>query len=357
VPVSEQGFADLVAAVLEAAGRLAGDLASPTVFEVLTAAGILAARDAEPDVLVCEVGLGGRLDSTNVLDLGIAVITGIAVDHRAELGDDIAGIAAEKAAIIKSGNDVVTGAGGVALTVVREAAERAGASSLAAVGADIPWRGEERGRDGVAVEVGEPPLRVSTPLIGGFQERNLAVAVEVARVLERRGTPIADEAVVRGAASVSWPGRMQWLPGTPALLIDGCHNTEAVAAMTAAAQPLCAGHHTVVVFGAMADKELGPMVAALRPLGAEVVFTAPATERAADPELLAAMWGAGATTAPDVATALTQARRSAGDDGVVVACGSLYVAGEALAASGATGDRGVDGVQPLTRPGRRRAWL
>ncbi len=339
-PVAEQRFADLIAEVLEgAAARLHGGLGSPTAFEVVTAAGILAARDARPDLLICEVGLGGRLDSTNILDLGVAVVTGIAVDHRDQLGDDIAGIAAEKAAIIKAGNDVVTGADGVALAVVRAAADRAGASSLAAVGTDLPWRGFERGRDGVMVEIDDPPLRLATPLIGAFQAHNLAVAAHVARVLDRRGVAIPDDSLVRGAATVRWPGRMQWVDGSPALLVDGCHNPEAAAAMVAAAAPLCSGHRTVIVFGAMADKDLGAMVAALRPLGDAVIFTAPSSSRAANPATLAALWGSDADTAADVASALALARRSAGPDGVVVACGSLYVVGETLEAAGA-GARG-----------------
>jgi dihydrofolate synthase/folylpolyglutamate synthase len=339
-PVAEQRFADLVARVLEGAAGVDSALGSPTVFEMVTAAGILAARDARPDLLICEVGLGGRLDSTNVLDLGVAVVTGIAVDHRDQLGDDIAGIAAEKAAIIKPGNDVVTGADGVALGVVRAAALTAGAHSFTAVGTEVPWRGQERGRDGVIVALEDPPLTLATPLIGAFQERNLAVAGHVARVLDRGGTSIPDQAVALGAVTVRWPGRMQWIAGSPSLLVDGCHNVDAVAAMVAAALPLCRGHRTVVVFGAMADKELDAMLAALRPLGDEVIFTAPSTGRAAPAATLAALWGGGATTAPDVAGALELARRSAGGDGVVVACGSLYVAGEALAAAGARGRPG-----------------
>jgi dihydrofolate synthase/folylpolyglutamate synthase len=127
---------------------------------------------------------------------------------------------------------------------------------------------------------------------------------------------------------------MQWLDGSPPLLVDGCHNTEAVAAMVAAALPLCAGRRTVAIFGAMADKELDPMLAALRGLTEEVVLTKPATARAASVADLARLWGAEAQTAPDVASALAMARDRAGDSGVVVACGSLYVAGEALEAAG-----------------------
>jgi dihydrofolate synthase/folylpolyglutamate synthase len=331
-PIAEQGFADLIALVLDAAAAMPGAHGSPTVFEVVTAAGVVAARDADPDVLVCEVGLGGRLDSTNVLDLGVAVVTGIAVDHATELGHDLAGIAAEKAAIIKPGNDVVTGAEGVALEVIRAAAARAGASSFAAVGTELPWHGEELGRSGITVDVVDPPLHLTSPLIGGFQRPNLAVAAHTARALSHRGTPVGDTAIAEGAARVQWPGRMQWIDGSPALLIDGCHNTEAVAAMVAAAIPLCHGHRVVAVFGAMADKELDDMLAALRPLTDDVVFAAPATPRAAAADDLARRWGAGALTAGSVAAAIATARPAAGPDGVVVVCGSLYVAGEALEA-------------------------
>jgi dihydrofolate synthase / folylpolyglutamate synthase len=339
-PIAEDRFAELVFCVLDAATGIPGDLGSATVFELVTAAGIVAARDERPDLLITEVGLGGRLDSTNVLDLGVAVVTGIAVDHRAELGDEIAGIAAEKAAIIKPGNDVVTGASGVALDVVRDRADRVGAASFSAVGTDIPWDGEELGRAGIAVEIAAPFLRIRAPLIGGFQERNTAMAAQVCRILGRRGTSIPDQAIVRGAAAVRWPGRMQWIEGTPALLVDGCHNAEAVAAMVAAAIPLCAYRRTVAVFGAMADKEIDAMLAALRPLTREVVFTEPSTARAAPAAALAAAWGDGGSVAADVPAALAAARTLAAEHGVVVACGSLYVAGETLEVAGVrtTGD-------------------
>jgi dihydrofolate synthase/folylpolyglutamate synthase len=334
-PVAEQRFADLIAQVLEAAEGLPAAVGSPTVFEVVTAAGIIAARDEAPDVLICEVGLGGRLDSTNVLDLGVAVITGIALDHAAELGRDIAGIAAEKAAIIKPGNDVVTGADGVTLDVIRAAAERTGARSLTAVwGHDAVVRGVERGRAGVSLEMSNLPVRLTTPLIGNFQLRNLAVAAHTALTITRRGIPIPDQALVDGAASVRWPGRMQWIDGSPSVLVDACHNTQAVTAMVDGALPLCGDRHVVAIFGAMADKEIDDMLVALRPLTTEVVFAAPNTPRAASATDLALRWGAGATTAGSVAAALTAARAQAGTDGVVVACGSLYVAGEALEALG-----------------------
>ena len=213
---------------------------SPTVFEVVTAAGIVAAREAAPDVLICEVGLGGRLDSTNVLDLGVAVVTGIALDHAAELGRDLAGIAAEKAAIIKPGNDVVTGARGRGARGDPHARPRgAGATSSTAYGRDMWWRCEDLGRAGVAVETGDPPCACAAPLIGGFQCRNLVVAAHTARALGRRGVAIPDAALVDGAARGALAGADAVDRGLPGAPRRRCHNTQAVTAMVAAAQPLC----------------------------------------------------------------------------------------------------------------------
>ena len=342
-PVSDETFADLIDRVVVAAKRMPSDLGSPTVFEVLTAAGILAARDQEPDILITEVGLGGRLDSTNVLDLGVAVVTGIAVDHRAELGDDLDGIAAEKAAIIKPGNDVVSGATGSPLSVIRRRATEVEARSFVALGFEVAFTGEECGRSGVAAAIGTPPLHVTSPLIGGFQARNLAVAVTVCRALTSRGPAIPDHAVLTGAAAVRWPGRMQWMEGSPPLLIDGAHNPAAVGAMAEAAAPLCSGHRTVAVFGAMADKDVPAMLDALRPLTTEVVFTEPASPRAVPVSELVRLWGAPSATAPTVAEALATAQALAGPNGVVVVCGSLYVAGEALEAADSLGWDGAAG--------------
>lgn len=355
-PITDAALADLIDRVIDAADRMPAELGRPSVFEVLTAAGILTARAEQPDILVTEVGLGGRLDSTNVLDLGVAVVTGIALDHRAELGDDIDGIAAEKAAIIKAGNDVVTGAVGSPLAVIRQRAAQAGARSFVALGEDLAISGEEHGRAGVSAAIGTPPLRVATPLIGGFQVHNLGVAVAACRALSRRGRDIPDDAIVAGGAAVHWPGRMQWLDGAPALLIDGGHNPAAVAAMAEAAAPLCRGRRTVAVFGAMADKDVGPMLTALRGLTGEVVFTQPASPRAVPAAELAGRWGGPSSSAPSVAEALTTARSLAGPDGVVVACGSLYLAGEALQAATVLGWGGGSERPVPRRPGPRRAW-
>ena len=175
VPISEVEFGALVSRVWEAAEPLPEEL-QPTGFEVLTAAGILAAREADAEVLVCEVGLGGRLDSTNVLDLGVAAVTNVALDHQDLLGETIPEIAREKAAIIKPGNRAVTGASEPGLSEVRARAAQVGAV-LTVVGADVPFTGRSAGMGGVAVDssLQRPPdlgARSAAGCVSGRQHRH-----------------------------------------------------------------------------------------------------------------------------------------------------------------------------------------
>jgi dihydrofolate synthase / folylpolyglutamate synthase len=329
-PMTEAEFGDLVATVGEAAEALPEEL-QPTGFEVLTAAGILAARRAGADVLVCEVGLGGRLDSTNVLDLGVAVVTNVALDHQDLLGATIPEIAREKAAIIKPGNLAVTGAVEPALAIVRERAAKVGVT-LRVVGGDVAYAGRSEGMAGVSVETvfAGSAVRVRAPLRGAFQVANIATAVAVCDALRDTGIAIDAAAVESGCATVRWPGRMDWIEGRPPLLIDGAHNPAGMAAMVASARGLVAGRRCVAIFAAMGNKDVASMAAGLRDLTSEIVVTAPAVERAMAPEKLSGLFDPPAAIEPDVAAALEHARRLAGPDGVVVVCGSLYLAGEVL---------------------------
>src|SRR3984957_1194820 len=330
VPISEAEFGALVSRVWEAAEALPEEL-QPTGFEVLTAAGILAARRADAEVLVSVVGLGGRLDSTNVLDLGVAVVTNVALDHQDLLGDTIPEIAREKAAIIKPGNRAVTGAVEPALAIVRTRAAEVGAT-LAVVGGDVPFSGHASGLHGVEVETrfAGQPVSVKAPLRGEFQIANIATAVAVCDALRESGLAIDASALVRGVATVRWQGRMDWIEGEPSVLIDGAHNPAGMAAMVASARDLIGSRRCVAVFAAMRNKDAASMAAGLHQLTAEVIATAPAVERATPPEDLARLFDPPALVAPDVESALRQARALAGPEGVVVICGSLYLAGEAL---------------------------
>ena len=329
-PVTETEFGALVARVWEAAEALPEEL-QPTGFEVLTAAGILAAREADAEVLVCEVGLGGRLDSTNVLDLGIAVVTNVALDHQDLLGETIPEIAREKAAIIKPGNLVVTGATEPALTEVRARVAQVGAA-LTVVGVDVPFTGDSAGMRGVVVDTlfDGCAIALRAPLRGRFQVANVATAVAVCDALRATGFAISTDDVVRGCATVRWQGRMDWIDGEPPLLIDGAHNPAGMAAMVASARELIGDRRCVAVFAAMRNKDVQSMAAGLSELTREIVVTAPAVERATPPADLARLFDPPAQVAAGVPAALHRARQLAGGDGVIVVCGSLYLAGEVL---------------------------
>ena len=327
VAVSSDRFAETVQAVWDAASSLPDDV-QPTAFEMLTAAGLLVARQESPDVVICEVGLGGRLDSTNVVDLGVAVVTNVGLDHTDRLGDTLEAIAGEKAGIIKSGDTTVTGAEEPALSVIAARSRELGAPLRVVSGVE----GKAEGFAGVQLHTtfaGET-IAVRAPLIGDFQVSNIATAVAVCDVLREQGFGITADAVIAGCARVQWPGRMQWFDLRPGVLVDGAHNPPGIAALVRAARPLVGSRRTVAVFAAMRDKDVISMAAQLQRLHADaVVVTAPDVPRSTPPDELAALFTT-AMTASSTRTALEQARLHAGDDGVVVVCGSLYLAGEAL---------------------------
>jgi len=333
--IDEAGFAGVVDAVTAVTAALDEEL-QPTGFEMLTAAGILAAANAGAGALVCEVGLGGRLDSTNVLDLGVAAVTNVGLDHQQHLGDTVTAIAREKAAIIKRGDIAITGAAEPALSVVRERCEQMGAP-LHAV--DVPaLTSRSLGRQGVEVDTvfdGSPVL-LHSPLIGRFQAGNLAVAAAVCDELRRNGMPIDVAALQAGCRTARWRGRMQWIDGTPPVLVDGAHNPDGMRAMTASLDDIRGPGRLAVVFAAMRDKDIASMADTLRGARPDAVFTtAPSVARAADPAELAALFGGAARAVAGSDAALDEARSAAGRDGLVVACGSLFLAGEVLSLLGA----------------------
>jgi len=328
--IPEDEFSDVVGAQVEAARGLPDEL-QPTGFEMLTAAGILVASRARADVVVCEVGLGGRLDSTNVLDLGVAVLTNVALDHQEYLGTTVAEIAREKAAIIKPGNDVVTAAQSPAYDVIRARAGAVGATVT-----HVDAEGRSRGRDGVDVTAQFAGARISvhSSLLGRFQVSNVATAVAACEALRRQGFTIAAPAVRGGCAEVRWPGRMQWIDGAPPAIVDGAHNPAAMAALVRSLPDVAAGRRVVAVFAAMRNKDIASMAARVNEATDDVIVTAPDVERAAPPQEVAACFAA-ATVSSTTTDALQLARRRAGADGLVLVCGSLYLAAEALQALGA----------------------
>jgi dihydrofolate synthase/folylpolyglutamate synthase len=332
--ISEADFAAALEGVRPALESVAATEGGATEFEILTS---MALWHLAPRVerLVCEVGMGGRLDVTNVLDLGVAVVTNVSLDHVRYLGSTVESIAAEKAAIIKAGNMVVTGCTGPALAVVERFAAEAPAT-LWRLGHELELRSRDLGWEGSLVDVEGPgfshrALRV--PLAGSFQAENAALAVAAAEAMGD-----ATEASVRtGLAQTDWPGRLERIPGRPPVILDGAHNPEGLRRLAADLRRLVGEARLVVVFAAMADKDLAEMIRAvrgLRPAGVVVTRASSAENRAAPADELAALWQVGhdgvssAEVVEPAAAALARAQRLAGPEGVVLACGSLYLVGE-----------------------------
>ena len=331
-PIAEADFAALLTELQPTINRVAVDLGPPTEFEILTSASLYYFARAGIDLLVCEVGLGGRLDSTNVLDLGVEIITNIALDHTQHLGTTLEAIAAEKAGILKPDSIGITGAQPPALAVIEAAAQKQ-QIPLLRLGQEIELTATDKEWAGVQATVTTPArtyrdLRI--PLLGLHQADNAALAVASIDALRSRGWDISDGALRDGLARTRWPGRLEVIDRNPIVLVDGAHNPAGLERSLAALQTLAKGRPTVIVFGAMRDKDLPSMLAQLRRANAFVIFSRIDWHRAAPPTLLAEKFGGPSETAESSAEALHRARERAGRDGLVFVCGSLYLVGEVI---------------------------
>lgn len=310
-----------------------------TVFESTTAAAFLAMSETPADLAIVEVGLGGVLDATNVIERPLlSVIAPVDLDHAEFLGTSLRGVAAEKAGVLKPGaRGLIARQAEEAMSVIEAAAQAVGAP-LTVMGTDFDaW--PERG--GMAFQDQERFLDLPAPALAGpHQIANAGLAVATALELD-----LPEAAIAQGLGAVRWPARMQRLTAGPygetakaadaELWLDGGHNPHAARALaeTLAQRQARAPRPLALIVGILANKDAGGFFEALRDSGA-AVFTVPFDGAAAEPEALAAVargHGLGAQASPDVGQALQHALRLGA--GRVVICGSLYLAGEVLGAA------------------------
>lgn len=329
--ISDANLARAVEEVRQAAGRLVarGILdGHPTYFEVLTAAAFVHFRRARVDVAVLEVGLGGRLDATNVSEPLVSAIVSIARDHEAYLGHTLGAIAREKAGVLRHGRVTVLGPLPASAATAIETVARRTKARLRDAGRGVRVTAAENGT--LIVRTRRHTYRGLRPLEGAHQRTNLLVALALLEEARAVGLPIDLDAVARGVAATRWPGRLQWVPGRPAVLLDGAHNPAGADALAAYLRGV--GRH-VLVFGVMTDKHVEAMARRLFPAANAVVLTRPPGDRAATPAEIARRVGAHARQAERIdapGRALARARRLAGPDGTVVVAGSLYLVGDVL---------------------------
>lgn len=304
----------------------------PTFFEVTTAMAFEYFRERRVDVAVIEVGMGGRMDATNVVDGLVSVVTRVDLEHTEHLGKTVGRIAREKSGIIKPSSRAVSVVQ-EALPVI-EARCREVHAPLLVVGRDVQTdRGPHdlRGQDlRVRGPFGEIP--VHTPLLGGFQAENAAIAVAAVAELRVAGFQVTDGAIRDGIRLARWPARLELVRTEPRILVDGAHNRAAAGALARSVTELFPARKVLLVVGILNDKDLAGMAAALGPLALRVHAGRPKTHRAFDPAEVALAFRtyAEAESMATIAEAIDAALALAAPDDVVLITGSIYTAGEAL---------------------------
>jgi dihydrofolate synthase/folylpolyglutamate synthase len=300
------------------------------------------------DVAVLEVGMGGRLDATNVVEPLVSVIADISLDHQKFLGDSVMEIAREKVGIIRQGGIVVTlpqqpAANDVIGNTILEldatgvsAAQYVPPVSPASASYGVPTA---KGQSRYPLEVMGKQIIVETSLVGRHQLRNVALAIAAAEQLAKKGLRgITPESIERGIRETTWPGRFQVLPpaqGWPEIVLDVAHNPAGAWALRSALSERYGDRPLIFVFGAMRDKAISEMAEILFPTAERVIVTRPGNPRSASPEELlraASRTGTEIESVADVAPALQRARELARQDTVIVVTGSIYLVGEAMQA-------------------------
>ncbi len=347
MPIPHQDLPPVVAELRPMAARIPG----LTTFELTTAAAFLYFARQGVDVAVVEVGLGGRLDATNVLQPLVSVITPISYDHTAILGRTLAAIAAEKAGIIKEGVPVVLAPQPPEARQAIRAIAQARRAALSEVGRDwlyapvarslegqvlFVWHAAEQPLVDAYVEAGGlqewEPTRLRIPLLGPHQVVNAATAYAARKVARQQGLALPPERLRQGFAAARWPGRFEVLHRNPPVVIDGAHNRAAAHQIRLTLDEYFPGWPVVLVFGASADKDVEGMLTELVPRARQIIVTRSFHPRAASPQSLVNLvhrLGRAAQPFDDMEDALQAALQRAGGEAVVLVTGSLFIAAAA----------------------------
>jgi len=305
-----------------------------TTFEITTALGFLYFAQQKADAAVIEVGLGGRLDATNIVRPRVAVITSLSYDHMAVLGNTLALIAGEKAGIIKPGLPVVSSPQPDEALAVLEQISAERRAPLTLVGRDVTFNAMEHSLNGQSFAIFdhqfeiENPVILRIPLLGMHQVVNAATAYTA---LQASGLSLSEEAVRRGFAEVNWPCRFEVVRREPPVVLDSAHNAESARRLRQTLETYFPGRPAVWVFSILEDKDAVGMLAELRPRLTQVIATQTAHPRALEAEKIVSLVqsvGIPVEAVRPPSVALARAMELAGDRGVVLVAGSVAFAGE-----------------------------
>ena len=337
--ISESELRTLLGKVFTAAKKLSNGASSPTFFEIMTSVAFLHFVEKDVDVAIIETGLGGRLDSTNVIKPKVCGITSISHDHCEQLGKTLSSIASEKGGIFKRGVPAISvPQKAEAERALRKTANAAGAS-LAFTGKDIgfSFRFESTKTDGpqTRVCISTPTSRfehLRVPLAGEHQAMNCGLALALLDKLKEQGYDIDDERAIHGLGRTELPGRMEMLHDDPRVIVDGAHNAGSIEALMMALGQNISYDSMVVIFGCCADKDIEGMLQRRSQGADKVIFTSSRSPRSADPSDLAELYssiGGMCQTADTFDEALQQAYAAVSRGDLVCVTGSFYLVGEA----------------------------
>jgi dihydrofolate synthase/folylpolyglutamate synthase len=336
-PIAEADWAKLVEIIqphVEAENAL-GDLGELTTFEIFTAMAFLHFARVKGDYQVLEVGLGGRLDATNVIQPQVCVVASISFDHMDVLGDTLAKIAQEKCGIIKPGADVVTAPQfPEALEVIERVCQEKGVR-LVKAGKDVTWERVGFNQEGQDFRVkglkGEYKLRI--PLLGEHQLENAANAVAALELLQEQGAKISTHHIVEGIKKVDWPGRLQILRKKPWVVVDGAHNAHSMQRLREALAEYFKYDKVKLILGFGADKDIPGMAAEAAQMTGDIILVASKHPRAVKAETLAAEFekhGVKPRIAENVKDAMKLALEEVGHNDLICAAGSIFVIAEVM---------------------------
>ena len=319
-----------------------------TTFEISTALAFQYFKDQSVDYAVIEVGLGGRLDATNVVDPILSVITTISYDHQAILGNSIAEIAAEKAGIIKTGKPVVFASQtNEALQVLLQKAYETG-SAVTLVGRDklyvavehdldsqslYIWSIEDQGNMNKFIE-GDPenkwkPKQFTIPLLGAHQLENATTAYSVLKILQKQDPKITDESIVEGFKNVSWSCRFEVISKKPLIILDSAHNRDSAIKLRLTLDDYLPGNDVILIFGASEDKDVRGMLVDLMPRVHQVIATQSIHPRALEAGVIVDfvhMMGKKAKAILPLDDAFTEAVKLANGERAILVAGSIFIA-------------------------------
>jgi dihydrofolate synthase/folylpolyglutamate synthase len=333
--ISDEFFAETFSRIqvlieeLLAAGKLR---AHPTYFECVTAMAFESFARERVDFAVFEVGLGGRLDATNILSPVVTIITRIDFDHENFLGHSLAEIAREKGGILKPGAPLILAEQQPeAREVILARAKSLGCEVVEPAQMFRVDRQSARLRARVTEAASGQIFEIAPSLPGRFQLQNALNALAAARLLQKRGFKIRDEAITRGIADTAWPGRLEKLQSTPDVYCDGAHNPGAARELAHFLEQNFSGRKIFLIYAALRDKAVDEVAGLLFPHAAEVIFTAPRTSRAVSAAQLAEIAGHHAarfSVIPDAERALEHALGEATPEDAIFVTGSLYLVGQ-----------------------------